>query len=142
VHPQLAVLAFELAQPCALRQRQRRFLILVFFFQAFTQFPSVASLSPSSRVTCAIGRGGSMTIFTASCRYSGENLLRFVTRTFPFRKQYTLFGSTVRKVRGHIIPFVRVEPLTVPCGIDASPLGDGLRPSWIAIATEEISVRF
>jgi hypothetical protein len=92
VHPQLAVLAFELAQPCALRQRQRRFLILVFFFQAFTQFPSVASLSPSSRVTCAIGRGGSMTIFTASCRYSGENLLRFVTRTFPFVSSIPYLG--------------------------------------------------
>jgi hypothetical protein len=35
-----------------------------------------ASLRPSSRATCAIGRDPSTTIFTASCRYSGENFLR------------------------------------------------------------------
>src|SRR5680860_1778313 len=42
----------------------------------FTQLPSVPSFRPSSRATCAIGRELSITNFTASSRYSGENFLR------------------------------------------------------------------
>jgi hypothetical protein len=72
-----------------------------YFFQVVTQLPNVPSLRPSSRATCAIGRGPSMTIHRFLPSIRERIFCDVVTCIFPFRCQYTLIGPTIRKSGAH-----------------------------------------
>src|SRR5680860_1292282 len=86
----------------------------------FTQLPRVPSFRPSSRATCAIGRELSITNFTASSRYSGENFLR-LDDIMPLYLTDGIIVVPVREPRGPSRPPPPEHPST-SCGRAAAAL--------------------